>query len=267
MQRPIISLPSALESHDAILGQQREKRLAVFLDFDGTLAAIADRPEQAKLSDTMRDIVHRLGDLYSVAVISGRDRPDVEALVDLDNLIYAGSHGFDISGGADLVAHEAGNGFEKLIKDIGDRLENQLSGIDGSLVERKKFSIAVHYRLVAEDQVDRVNKVIDGLMADHPNLGLIVGKKIFDILPPVDWDKGRAVLWLLDRLEPDDRTVLPVYIGDDVTDEAAFEALADTGVCICVHGENDDRTTWADYSVRNTEEVGAFLSLLVELDR
>jgi|ETNmetMinimDraft_32_1059908.scaffolds.fasta_scaffold90326_2 hypothetical protein len=65
----------------------------------------------------MRDIVHRLGDLHTVTVVSDRDRPNVKSLVDLDNLIDAASHGFDISGDKDLVSHEAGNSFDELIKD------------------------------------------------------------------------------------------------------------------------------------------------------
>lgn len=264
MNSPISSLPSALSSGGAIARRLESKQLAVFLDFDGTLAAIADRPEQARLSDAMRQIVHELADHCTVAVISGRDRPDVEAMVDLSNLIYAGSHGFDISGNGKFDTHEAGNGYETLIGEIGDRLDKQLDSIEGSLVERKKFSIAVHYRLVADERdADRVRKIIDDLMKDFPDLRLLAGKKIFDILPPVDWDKGQAILWLLATLDLAGPSVLPIYIGDDVTDEAAFQVLHGRGVGICVQGENNDRMTAAEFIVRDVDEVGEFLTLLI----
>src|SRR5690606_25697829 len=175
-------------------------RPAVFLDYDGTLAPIAQKPELAILSGEMRDAVRALSELCPVAIVSGRDRADVEKLVALDNLIYAGSHGFDIAGPGGLrQENEEAASFQPALTQAHDRLAAALDGIPGMLIERKRFAIAVHFRLVDPGRVDEIDRAGEAAVAEAGDrLRRTGGQMIFELRPRIPWDKGRAVLWLLD---------------------------------------------------------------------
>ena len=108
-----------------------------------------------------------------------------------------------------------------------------------------------------------VEDIVDQLLSRHPELCKLCGKKVYDLQPKVDWDKGKTVLWLLEELGLDRPDVLPIYIGDDVTDEDAFKALTDRGLGIVVR--NGLRGTAARYSLQNAGEVRHFLRLLTSI--
>ena len=95
-------------------------------------------------------------------------------------------------------------------KSLRDLLEGKISGVQ---VERKKFSIAVHYRRVKESRVKEVEDAVDRVRKEHSRLRKGSGKKVFELQPDIDWNKGKALLWLLERLELDRSEVLPLYIG------------------------------------------------------
>src|SRR6266700_3102245 len=153
MARQIDAVPHALGEGEALARRFAGKRTAVFLDYDGTLTPIRDRPEDAVISDSMREAVRRLAERVPVGVVSGRDRRVVQELMGLDNLIVAGSHGFDIwspTGGS--IQREEGMSFEGLLREVEAKLHAALADMPGALVEPKKSSVAVHFRLVAEEQ-------------------------------------------------------------------------------------------------------------------
>jgi phosphoglycolate phosphatase-like HAD superfamily hydrolase len=133
--------------------------------------------------------------------------------------------------------------------------------VEGALVERKKFSIAVHVRDVARDDEGTVEAIVNDVLARNPGLRKGHGKKVFELQPRLDWHKGKAVLWLLQALELDGPEVLPLYIGDDLTDEEAFRRLADRGIGIIV--EEGSRPTAASYVLKHPGEVHAFLRQLI----
>ncbi|HEX7181474.1 MAG TPA: trehalose-phosphatase [Thermoanaerobaculia bacterium] len=249
--------PSALKHWDEIARRLDGRRPAVFLDYDGTLSPIVPRPELATLPEETRDVLRRLAARHPIAILSGRGREDVAALVGLDGLTYAGSHGFDIAG-PDL-RREVGEGIPDSIEKAAARLGRELAGIKGVLVEPKRFSLAVHYRLANEADLPRIESAFDALLANHSDLRKALGKKVFELRPQIDWDKGKALLWLLDVLHPG-VDALPLYLGDDVTDEDAFEAIRDRGIGILV-GE-EPRPTEAGYSLRDSGEVREFLARL-----
>jgi trehalose-phosphatase len=254
-------LPSALERVEEILNARRQ-RLVVFLDYDGTLTPIVAHPEDAILHHQMREIVRRLASVCPVAIISGRDLADVRKLVGLDEIIYAGSHGFDIIGPDGLRKENAEA--QKCLPSLDEaeaNLRAKVAAITGVQIERKKYSIAVHFRNVDPGSVSDVGPVVDSVAAQHPNLRKGFGKKVFELQPDIPWHKGCAVLWLLQALDLDAPDVLPVYVGDDLTDEDAFDALRERGVGIVVRDE--PRPTAARYALQNTAEVGTFLSLLI----
>lgn len=262
LTRNSTTLPSALAEGLELAEHLKEKRPAVFLDYDGTLTPIVKRPELATLSDTMRGTLKELASRCQVAIVSGRDRKDVKQLVGLDDLVYAGSHGFDIEGPGLQMDHEEARGFLPVLDKVERELNARLETVTGCLIERKRFSIAVHYRLVDEAEVDGVEAVVNDILGECTSLRKGLGKKVFELRPGIDWDKGKAVFWLLEALDLDHDGVLPIYIGDDVTDEDAFRALSGRGIGIVV--AESDRPTHAHYTLGSTDEVG---QLLHELNR
>jgi trehalose 6-phosphate phosphatase len=268
MARHIGDLPHALEDGDRLSRHLAGRRPAVFLDYDGTLTPIVDRPEDALISESMRDAVRELAGRCPVCVVSGRDRRVVQELMGVDDLIVAGSHGFDIwSPAGGEIQRKEGEEFASLLESVETRLREELGQTEGALIEPKKSSVAAHYRLVSEDERPRVGRVVEEILAEHPGeLKVTPGKMVYEVQPNVDWDKGKAVLYLLEALDLDRDDVVPMYLGDDITDEHAFEALATRGVGIFV-GHADDpevggRTTSADYVLHTFEEVERFLRTL-----
>src|SRR5690348_12878087 len=169
MARQIGDLPHALGESEALAQRFAGKRPAVFLDYDGTLTPIRDRPEDAVISDSMREAVRRLAERVLVVVVSGRDRQVVQQLMGLDNLIVAGDHGFDIwspAGGS--IQHEEGASFKGLLREVEAKLRAELATIPGALVEHKESTVAVHFRLVAQEQRPLVKKIVGTLLSEHP---------------------------------------------------------------------------------------------------
>jgi trehalose 6-phosphate phosphatase len=258
------TLPSALDSLEEIAHQARGKRIAVFLDYDGTLTPIVDTPDKAIMSEDMRQVVAELSKYCTVGIISGRDLKDVRRMVNIDSIVYAGSHGFDIAGPEGLhTENQVGTEFLPVLDKAEQELSRMLNSIKGVLVERKRFAIAIHYRLTAPEHTDKVEEVVDKVAARYPELRKTYGKKIFELQPDIDWHKGKALLSLLVTLNLDSDDILPVYIGDDVTDEDALRALEGRGIGIIVWDE--PYKTAASYSLRNPGEVGEFLLELIPL--
>lgn len=264
------ALPHALTHLDDLKGRWAGRRPALFLDYDGTLTPIVDRPEDARISSSMRETVADLAERAPVCVVSGRDRPMVQELMGLNNLIVAGSHGFDIwSPEGGTIEREEGADFGALLAEVTDQLRRELAEIDGALIEPKKASVAVHYRLAAPQDQTQIAGLVQGILAAHPEqLKVTPGKMVYEIQPKLDWDKGKAVIYLLEALHLDGDDVLPLYLGDDITDEDAFRALKDRGIGVFV-GQLDDpevgnRPTAADYILHSVDEVETFLGMLAK---
>lgn len=257
--RSLHGLPDAGAAMDEIAGKLQGKRVAIFLDYDGTLSPIVENPDDAVLSDGMRAAIDKLSQVASVAIVSGRDLDDVRRFVQLDHLYYAGSHGFDMAG-PDGWRHvvEKGKAFLPALDAATQALEEALSGIDGARVERKKFSLAVHYRQVAESEEDEVARIVREVVAQTGKLRASGGKKVFDVKPRADWHKGRAVLALLDTLDLAGDDVVTFYFGDDTTDEDAFRVIAREGIGIVVRDETD-RASAARYALDDVAAVEKFL--------
>ncbi len=229
------------------------KKKVIFLDYDGTLTPIVERPELAVLSPEMRATIKHLSEKYTVAIVSGRMREDVEKLVGIKGIFYAGSHGFDIMGpGFSMVQPEV----EKIVPVISQvikELSRKLGDVPGIIIEKKKFSVAVHYRLVAQQYLSLISETVNKIVQEKKELRLMSGKKVFEILPDIDWDKGKAVRWIMDALKVSWQDVCVVYIGDDVTDEYVFRTLRTRGFGILVSDEH--RESAADFQLSSTEEV------------
>ncbi len=255
--RRTLELPSALDAVESLV--EPAPRVFVSLDYDGTLTPIVARPELAVLAPETRRLVEELADLCPTAVVSGRDRADVAERVGVPEVYYVGSHGFDIAGPPGSgVSLQVGAPYLPALDAVEAALRERTSAIPGALVERKRFSVATHYRLVARERVAEVCAIVDDVLAAYPGLRREPGKEVIEVRPSVAWDKGRAVLWLLDALGLEG--ALAMHVGDDLTDETVFSVLAESGVGVFV-GE-EDRATAARYRLRDTREVEAFLRRL-----
>src|SRR6195952_867235 len=195
---------SELPAPEAALAERGEARTpAVFLDYDGVLTPIVDNPSDAVMSAEMRRIVSDLARRASVCVVSGRDRGVVTELMGLDDLIVAGSHGFDIwdpRHGA--ITHDASSGFEDLVEKVTAEVSERAAAIDGTLVEPKHASVALHYRAVDPARHAEVQDLVDGVLAAHPGeLRVPPGQFVHAIQPKIDWKKRRAVEHLLEVLD------------------------------------------------------------------
>jgi trehalose 6-phosphate phosphatase len=256
------SLPSALERLEEINALVGDRRLAVFLDYDGTLTPIVRRPQDAVLSEEMRGVLRQLAGRCTVSIVSGRDLRDVQGLVGIEEVYYAGSHGFEIVGpkGSGLKS-EQGREFLPVLDQAEQELHSALDGISGIVIERKRFSIAVHYRSVGDDDISTVTEAVDQVATSHSELRKGHGKKVIELQPDIDWDKGKAVLRLLEVVTTKPHGVIPLYVGDDVTDEDAFRVLQDRGVGVVVR--EGPRPTAARYALENPDEVRRFLEALI----
>ncbi|HET8526509.1 MAG TPA: trehalose-phosphatase [Actinomycetota bacterium] len=257
----IRDLPDALGRRDEIRRRLEGLTPVVFLDYDGTLTPIVERPEEAVMADGVRRAVERLASGCPVALISGRDLADVRRMVGIEGIHYAGSHGFDIAGPGGIAEHHAAEFLPELDR-AEDELRPLLAPIPGARLERKRFAIAVHVREVEERRFPDVEAVVDRVALAHPRLRRTEGKKVLELRPDVQWDKGRALLRLMRVLELGGDDVVPVYVGDDLTDEDAFGVVRHRGLGVVVRGEGDDRSTLARYSLAHPEDVGTFLDEL-----
>ncbi len=221
-------------------------------------------PSLAILSENMRDALRELAHHCRVSVVSGRDLEDVRKMVGLPDLAYVGSHGFEVLGPGEVTPDQE-RGLEYL--PALDRTERELKTavevVKGAWVERKKFAMAVHYRSVDDGDVPRLEALFNEVAHRHPELKKMGGKKVFELRPNVDWDKGKVVLYLLDKLHMNGSRVVPLYIGDDVTDEDAFRAIGDRGITILVGDAG--QTTRASHVLSDVGEVYTFLKDLVGL--
>lgn len=261
--RPTIAdLPHALHAGERWQQLLGGRVPVIFLDYDGVLTPIVDDPAAATLDDRARDAVVRTARHLTVAVISGRDLDDVRAMVDVDGLTYAGSHGFDMIS-ATGERERKGEEFLGDLDDVERTLRDDLDDLDGVTVERKAFAIAVHTRRARDPAVrDRAAEVVAAAAAEHPRLRVTGGKDIEEFRPGIAWDKGRALRRLMAVLDLDADRHPPIYVGDDLTDEDAFAAIADTGVGVVVAGD-EDRPTYASLRLDRPGETADLLDLVV----
>lgn len=254
--------PSLLGSFDELPVLEESRRLVLFLDYDGTLTPIVRRPEMANLSPQIRESLRSLAERFPVAIVSGRDLEDVRRRVGVDELVYAGSHGFDIAGprGLRLQQPDAMRLLPRL-DEAETLLREILDVVPGCRIERKRFSLAIHYREVQKASSEQVREIVDQTVERVRDLCKRPGKKVYEIQPDVDWDKGRAVEWLLQELKATGPGYLPIYLGDDRTDEDAFRVIRNRGLGILIASRG--RESAARYRLADPGEVRRLLDHLV----
>jgi trehalose 6-phosphate phosphatase len=245
-------------------GWRRAGKLVLLLDFDGTLAPIADRPELAEMPARTRRALERLMamDGVTVAVVSGRGLADVRERAAIPGIAYAGNHGMEIEGAGLHRIHPEAQAARPELEAVGARVMADLEGIDGAFVEDKGLTLSIHYRMAPEREAE-VREIVREAVDGRPALTVTEGKMVIEVRPRVEWDKGRAVLYLLEQMRPPQGAPI-LYLGDDRTDEDAFRALhgwsdAAEGVLIA-HAPPAGST--ASSHLRDPAEVGALFEAL-----
>lgn len=259
--RPIRDVPHYGTRLDEIRAIVAKGPPALFLDFDGCLAPIVDDPGAAAAPEATLEVVARLATVVPVAVVSGRGLDDVRGRVDVPNLTFAGSHGFEVLR-PDGTRDDRTGPWIGALDAAEERLRDDLGHRDGVEVERKAAAIAVHFRRAADDDAEAAAALAHRLGDAHDDLEAHDGKAIVELRPAIDWHKGRVVERLLADLA---EASVPVYIGDDTTDEDAFEVVTRRGIAVVVRGEADERTTAADYAADDPRDVARLLEQLAAL--
>lgn len=254
---------SQLPDASALLDQDlAARRPAVFFDFDGTLSDIVDDPDSAQLVPGAGDALQRLAARCPVAILSGRDLADVSTRVGLPGIWYAGSHGFELT--APDGTHHQNDAAAAAIPVLGRaaaQLRERLGSTPGVVVEHKRFGVAVHYRNAARDRVGEVAAAVRAA-GERDKLRVTTGREVIELRPDIDWDKGKTLHWVIDHLhEPAAPT--PIFFGDDITDEDAFDAVRDNGIPILVrHNDDGDRATAAQFALDSPAQVAEFVDRL-----
>jgi len=242
----------------------------LLLDYDGTLAPIVRVPGEAAIPRSTKDLLRRLSRTPDcrIAVVSGRALKDLSARVGIKGIVYVGNHGFEIRGPKIRFKSPVSLRYRKTLDEIKAKLKKRLGPIKGTLIEDKGFSLSVHYRLADKKGKAAVkNEFYDTLFPYlfKKDVRTTSGKMILEVRPPVSWNKGKVVLWLLgqrsDIIQDKRGKVLPLYIGDDTTDEDAFESLKDRGITIFVGRPGK---TKARFYLKDTSEVARFLRDILE---
>ena len=237
------------------------RQLFLLLDYDGTLVPIAATPGEARPGPKLLDLLRELSGLpdLRVAVVSGRALADLEQLLPLPNLYLAGSHGgeYRLPGGS-IIQDPVAVAAKREIRALLPQVEALLAGRRGFLCEDKGLSLSLHYRLAGPEEsrevVDRFCRLAQTIL-DQGGLELLTGKMVVE-LRPRGINKGKLVEVFLSQAQG----ARPIYIGDDVTDEDAFKALAGLGPTVKV--DSRPVSSAAAYRFLQQDEVITFLQLL-----
>jgi trehalose-phosphatase len=244
------------------------KHILLLCDFDGTLTPIVDRPEFVALSPDTKKLIWTLAKnrRFALGIISGRALSDLKERVGVDGVIYSGNHGLEIEGFGTNFLEPIAEEVRPFFQILSQVLTITLRGIKGVFVENKGLTLSVHYRSVdgAEEQkvMEAFNKVTNPLHVTG-RIKVTKGKKVYEIRPPSDWDKGKAIAWLINKIRENGgkAKTLPVYLGDDLTDEDAFKVIEGYGG-ISIHIGDKDMESAARYYLKSPDEVTEFLRML-----
>eukprot|EP00945_MAST-04E_sp_MAST-4E-sp1_P006696 g6696.t1 len=279
----------AIERVKQMLGSGSHS-LVVFLDYDGTLSPIVTDPKAAFLPEKTKVTLQRLAGLVPTVVISGRAKETVRNFVQIDDIIYAGSHGFKLDGTAQFQHDlEVGLDHKDILTAGFSRLEKAVADVCGARLEWNDLCFTVHYRCVGEGEqesvINRVRKIVEeefcvgkwegGTPGKAVGLEVRGGKMVLEVRPSIDWNKGMCVSWVLEKmdaaLKKENKMSISLYIGDDVTDEDAFQELKckygglSFGILVAKDGGKGlGRKTNANFVLDSPVAVESFLAALAD---
>lgn len=240
-----------------------QRKIILFLDYDGTLVPIKSKPSFAVLSASMHKLLKKLAihSNISFIMVTGRSFPDIKKLMGIKKITYISNHGFQISGDKIKWIHPDAKCNISILKKIFLLLKNALRAFPESFVENKLLTLSIHYRNVRNDFIPFVEQIVTTTIQPFlKNINSTTGKKVIEIRPNINWNKGKSVLKVLALLQHRINKNSIVYIGDDKTDEDAFKALRNKAITIHI-GSN--MKTQAHYYLHNTKQVKTFLEMIL----
>jgi len=239
-----------------------QKRVLLLVDFDGTLSPLAKSPEKARLPRSVRQMLLRLAfrPRILVAVLSGRPLGYLKSVFGVQTFFYGGNHGLEMEGPDFYFCHPRARTLRSLIQNLVRQFRKPIKDVPGALLENKGFSLALHYRNVPRSHQPDFDVLMERLREKTASLPVRwrLGNKVWELLPRVAWDKGRAAESLIQHLEH----AFPVAVGDDETDEDMFEALSGKGITVRVGNHGD---SFAQFCLKRQSEVPRFLRFLEEV--
>ncbi len=240
------------------------KELCLFLEYDGILVPIIDSPDQAVPNEEVRSLLKDLASLQSchIYIISGRTVRNIKDMVALNGIGYVGNHGLEIDNERMIIKGPYFEGTKKAFLDLKKKINKVIDVFPGSYLEDKGITLSIHYRLVGPGQQVDFCQQVQEIFKPYSFRGDVVvdyGKKAVDIKPPLDWDKGQTVLWILDEFrQKEHHQLAAVFIGDDQGEENVFRSLKGKVMIVKVGREK----TIADYFVPEQRKVTDVLRLI-----
>jgi alpha,alpha-trehalase len=252
-------IPNALESSGQLIGITSARESMLFLDYDGTLSPIVSDPSAATLADGAAEALELVAAVCPVAVLSGRDLADIRTRVGTTrDLVCRQPRVRADRARRQPPPERSGRRRCACPQRAAGELRDSLAQIPGVRVEHKRFAVAVHYREVAPEHIGEIVAATHRL-GQRGGLRVTNGRMLVELRPDIDWDKGTTLAWIRDRIDAAG-SLLPIYIGDDLTDEDAFDAVQFDGIGIVVrHDEDGDRTTAAHFTLHSPDQVREFL--------
>ncbi len=265
-------MKSALKAWEAdILPRVLTHTIMLFLDYDGTLTPIVEHPEDAHLSTPFRRVLHHLTKhpAVKICIISGRELEDLKKRVKIPGILYVGNHGFEIEGPKIKHVHPDVPKYQKILSALVRNLKQDLKAYPGIYIENKKWTLSIHYRKLSPALVGAAKMWVLREAAPYLESSEVTfheGKKVWEFRPSLMWNKGTTVLWLLGRqTAAEAKKVLPIYLGDDLTDEDGFNAVKNRGIGIKIEGEHlETRASAARFFLASPHETLKFLRLLLK---
>lgn len=252
------------ENLDLLNEQLKHKKLFLFLDYDGTLIPGKKAYREARLSVATWKLLDHLSRLEDckIALVSDRSVKDLKLLTNFKNLSYIGNHGMEIQ--SDKFNYNA-----DLAKDVRyalwlvyNSIYEELCNVEGIVIDEKKLSLSIHYRMVSAAQVGKIKGIVTKALSEHGthNLNVNYRRNTIDIKPNGVWNKGWAAAMLLSKY-PDH---FPLSIGYDSSNEDLFKTFQQTGLN-CRVGKSHE--SLANYYLNNTGEVQQLLAHILEIKR
>ncbi len=264
-----IARGSLLDHLDEVATLLEQGPTGLLLDLDGTISEIVSEPEDATVGPRIRSALGTLhGRLSLVAIVTGRPVQQALDIVGLEELTYVGNHGLErLEGGKATLVEEARR-YAPFLDQMMSRLRAELR-LPGLIFEHKPGSFAIHYRLAPDPESahQELLRAIGDVAGDR--VRLLMGKRVINVLPPVNLSKGSAVTSLAEEYQLS-RAIL---LGDDVTDLDAFAAATQLSrmgrlrcICAAVIGTDAPEALEgeADYTLSSVSQVEDFLAWLVE---